>query len=123
MKYERPQSFELDWREFGVDIGLAMAHIKELSPSVKAYTGSRSLILWLSAPLTDEEIGEIRSYWASLSIHHAHCRDYKSRAQRIATLDAAKLAAANKTWDQMSAAERKLTMGLELNSAEMKSLG
>lgn len=123
MKVEFQPSFELDWREFGVDIGLAMAHIKELSPSVKGYTGTKSLILWLSAPLTDLEISEIRSYWASLSIHHAHCRDYKDRSQRAAALEAGKLAIANKSWDSMSSAERKLAMNLELNSAEIKSLG
>lgn len=131
MKYAQPKSMALAWKEYGVDLGLAMAHINELTNRVKGYTGSSSFILWLTEDLSSEEHISIGDYWDSLSPEHDHCKNYKNRSQREAAgeerkekIKEVKLAMVSKTWAGMNPAERKLCMGLdeEVSDSDLQSL-
>ena len=131
MKYEKPKSLQLEWKECGVDLGLAIEHIKSLSDKVKSYTGYKELTLWLKESLSEQEISDIKSYWDSLSPEHDHCKNYKDKAarkeeqeSRESMIKQAKLAMVSKTWANMNVAQRKLCMGLdeEVSTQDLQDL-
>lgn len=131
MKYERPKELRLQWKECSVDLGLALAEIQSRCSKIIGYTGTKDMILFYREDLSQGDKDNIREYWDSLSPEHDHCKDYKSFSERKAhsasrddKVKQAKLAMVAKTWANMSAAERKLCMGLdeEVSDSELQSL-
>ena len=121
----------LQWKEFGVDLGLAVNHIKSLCSKILAYSADYSFTLWYEEDLTEEEVQSIQDYWDSLSEEHEHCVNYKTFDQRKQEFkykkdlaESVKASLVSKTWDEMNASERKLVMNLEeqLTIEELEAL-
>lgn len=122
---------KLQWKEFGVDLGLAIEHCKTLTSKIVSYSADYVLGLNLSEALTQEEDEAIQEYWDDLTEEHEHCENYKSFEERLelaetrkSNIKEVKLAMVEKTWASMNSAERKLCMGLdeEVSDSELSDL-
>lgn len=112
----------LNWKEFNVSLPNLHAHLKaeypELNPQISA---DSKLTIHLSQQPSAEIENEITAHWDSLD-----GSDYKSQEQLNAeatelaeAIADAKVAMLSKTWDQLSAVEKKIAMNMEVSRAEM----
>jgi hypothetical protein len=112
-------SVKLEWHQHNIDLQAAEAHIKTLFPSCVGNSADSALTFWFSEVLTEEQEEIIRTYWASLDASSNEAQSYVSQEQLDAALSALKSGLISKTWDSMSAAERKFVLGQSLTKTEL----
>ena len=75
-------------------------------------------------PLMQDEAGpsvaeQIQAYWAALDQASAEVLSYRSQSQIKAAMEALKSDIASKTWNQLSAPQRKLIIGQAVTKADL----
>jgi hypothetical protein len=120
---------ELQWKEFNINLPALETQLRA-DYSASGYAGNQStsscLELWFEEEPEQTDKDAIEALWAAIDEEHELATSYKSADQlkaEAATLDAAILVlkqdAITKSWDQLSAVQRKILMGLPVTQAEI----
>ena len=114
------------WKPFLIDVPSLLVAIKASVPTFMSANTGMGVDLFFSAPVTHEQKEAIDDIFDGLSEQtEAAKRALPSRKKGKDLLDfiALKKAQASQlTWDQMSAAQRKLVMGVDLSMSELDSI-
>ena len=109
----------LQWKEFSVNILAIETYFIATYPYYRGNSADTALTLWFSEEPTDEDKTAIQAYWDGILVDSTEATSYVSSQQvaaRIADLKAGLLA---KSWDDMTAAERKIVVGVAVSNAEL----
>ena len=120
---------ELQWKEFNINLPAFEAQMKATYKNNHGYTGNQTvagLELWFTSESSSQIKEEIQTLWESIDEVHELATSYKSAAQIKADAEALEAAIAvlkqdaiTKSWDQLSAVQRKALMGLPITQAEL----
>ena len=114
------QSMKVSWKEFSVDLEAIDTHFRAEYPG--NYCGNQAadmLELYFETELTEGMQADIEAYWEGIESNSAEAESYRSVSaikDAIATLKAGLIA---KSWDAMSAIERKLVVGQTVTKEEL----
>lgn len=113
-------SLQLQWKEFHVSLDNLEAHLRSQYPSYLGNCAAKELTLYFNEDPADHKEA-ISAHWESLDgTDYISAQDLKAQAEEFeAAKTAAKAGLIAKTWDQMSATERKLVMNLEVTRADL----
>jgi hypothetical protein len=114
------QSKQLQWKEFAVDLEAVDAKFR--ADYAGNYVGNQAhsvLELYFEGELTEQMHSDIDAYWNGLTDQSADAVSYRSAADVKAAIETMKAGLVAKTWDQMSALERKLVIGQSVSKAEL----
>lgn len=119
---------ELQWKEFNINLPIFEAQMKVAYEAI-GYTGNQTnlgLELWFSEEPSAQIKEEIKDMWEAINEESQLAISYKSAAQIKADAEALEAAivilkqdAIAKTWNQLSAVQRKALMGLPITQAEI----
>ena len=114
------QKLELQWKEFNVDLEALDAKLKVDHPSsYKGNQASSCLELWFDELPDQAAKDAIQAFWDALTAESAEAVSYRSQAQIKAALEALKADIPSKTWNQLSAPQRKVVVGQSVSKAEL----
>lgn len=108
----------LQWKEFNVDLQTVMQEIKAVAPSAIGLSTPMN-VLRVDGNLTQEDMESIQEYWNGLTNQSEAAVRYLSQVDFSAAIEASKLDAVTKTYDQLSVAQKKLMMGLTPTREEL----
>lgn len=109
----------LQWKEFNVDMATVEAKLRAEHPTFLSSQAYSHLELYFSAVVSDEMDAAIDQYWSELEEDSDEASSYRPAAAIIDALKNLKVSAATKTWDNMTALERKAAMNLDITKAEL----
>jgi len=114
-------SMKLEWKEFNISLDNLESHLRSEYPNYKGNQAASALELFFSEEPSEQEKQAILDHWEFLDgSDYVSIEDLKAQAEELEQAkQAAKAGLISKTWDQMSATERKLVMNLEVTRAEM----
>lgn len=113
------QKLELQWREFNVDLEAVDAKLRAEHPSYKGNQASSCLELWFEELPAQEEQDAILEWWNDLTSSSPEAVSYRSLEQIQQCLSDLKAGIPAKTWNQLTAPERKLVLGQAPSKAEL----
>jgi hypothetical protein len=110
----------LNWKEFNIDCEAVMSQLKSLyADLIDSSSCDYFLVVRFLREATEQEVIDIQAYWDGLTEQSAEALSYRSREQIQAAQQALKASLVAKEWAQMSAAERKAMLGLEVSKQEL----
>lgn len=117
---EAQYTIELSWKEFNLDIDSVKAEIASIAgENFCGCAADYGLQLFFLEEPTQEVKDLISTYWDSMDSEAPEAQAYVSVNDIEAAKQAAKISAVSKNWDDMTAAERKLIIGLEPTKEEL----
>jgi hypothetical protein len=111
---------ELQWKEVSLDLEKVDTKLKADYPS--NYKGNQAhsvLELWFENEPSELEKADILAYWEALDEESDEASSYRSQADVKEAQEALKAGLIAKSWDQMSAVERKAMMGMSVTKQEL----
>lgn len=111
---------DLAWKNFNVNLDAVEVWMKaNAGGSYLGNSADADLSLHFSAKPDDATLQHIQDYWDALSDSSTEVTTYASRQTIVDAVASLRLDAATKTWDQLSAAQRKLVVGLSLTRQDL----
>ena len=123
---------EKPWKEFNISLPKLKEAMKAITPKCAGIAIGHQGTLWIcfSEQLTSEEQAAVDALYDAIDENHEIATSYQTSAQiqadmeakqaaRASAIQSLKLAAIEKSWDQMSALEKKAVMNLELSDEEL----
>jgi len=114
------QKLELQWKQISIDLETVDAKLRADHPDT--YKGNQAagiLELWFSELPDQAAQDAIVAYWEALDASSPEALSYRSQTQITAAIQTLKEGIPAKTWNQMSALERRLQMGLAVSKADL----
>lgn len=113
-------SIELEWKEHNVNLDAVHSWMQENAGEQYCGMSSHSkLVVHFKEKPSSEEEQACRDYWEGLDEESEEAGSYASAEDIKAASDAMRAGLVSKTWDQMSAAERKMVLGLPVSRQEL----
>lgn len=112
-------SVKLEWHPHNLDLKTVQAYVKANFPNCVGNSADTALTFWFTEALSTGQEQNLRSYWAALGDVSPEAQSYVPANvlnDRIAEL---KADAVTKTWDQLSAVQRKLIVGQNVTKQEL----
>ena len=123
---------EKPWKEFNISLPKLREALEALTPKAAGIAIGHGGALWLcfSEQPSEAEMAQIDALYEAIDEEHEIATSYQTQAQieaaaqakkeaREAAIQALKLSALSKSWDDMSATEKKAAMNLELSDEEL----
>lgn len=109
-----------DWKEFSLNLGMVQAELVGLTGSHLCGLQAHShLEIWFTEEPTEEQKSMIDLYWDGLTETSAEAVGYYSQEELQNAVQAARLDAVTKTFDELSVAQKKIIMGVSPTAEEL----
>lgn len=109
-----------EWKEFSLSLDKVKTELESLAgPQFCGLQAHAHLEIWFKEEPTQEEKELVDAYWEGLTDSSAEAAGYYSQQQYQDAIQAAKLDALTKSFDQLSVAQKKLLMGLTPSAEEL----
>jgi hypothetical protein len=112
-------SIKLAWHSHNIDLPAVEAYVKANFPNCIGNSADVALTFWFTEALSTEQEQNLMSYWAGRSALSVEAISYVSNAAIMEAIRVMKIGLLLKTWDLMTAAERKIVLGQNLSKAEL----
>lgn len=115
-------SIRLEWKEFNISLPDVNAWVKANANNEEYYTGlsaDSGLTFWYSEEPNQDTKDALDTYWTSLDEESDEAMSYVSSSSIEEVVVELKDGIPNKSWDQMSQAERKIVLGQLPTNAEL----
>ena len=112
-------NIDLTWHPFPVNLASVETWVKANTTGYVGNSSDTDLTLHFLSEPDDATNAAVLAYWEALTAESAAAVAYTPQADIVAAIAAARLDAVAKPWDALSAAQRKLVMGLTPSSAEL----
>jgi len=107
-------SIKLEWKEFNVCLEDLEAHLRAEYPNYVGNQAANALDLYFSEEPSEEDRQAIQDHWDEIDgSNYLSAEDFK---QIVADT---KLGLLSKSWDEMTAVERKIALNMEVTREEM----
>lgn len=119
------KTIEIAWKEFNIDLEAIDARIREMLEETtfgEKYHGNSadvSLRLHFQDSVTEEQISEIQAYMDGLDAESDEAQSYRTAAQVAEAIQTLRDGIPAKTWNQLTAPERKMVLGGTPTKAEL----
>lgn len=111
---------ELEWKELNLDLEAIDAKLKVDYPlNYKGNQAHSKLELIFDAEPNQAEKDAILAYWEALDEQSAEAASYRSNSEISLAQAALKAGLLAKSWDQMSAIERKAMLNMPVSKQEL----
>ena len=109
---------ELQWKEFNINLNMVQTHIKTLDINCCGLQAARTLEVWSTETPSEETTQAIKDYWESLTSESAEATSHFSQADLKAAMEACRAEAATKTFNTLSAQQKKMLFNSPLSDAD-----
>lgn len=114
------KNIDVNWKSFNLDLNMVNDHVKTLATGkVFGISADSDLTIHCDDSITDDQVAAIKTYLDGLTATSDEAKNYRTRDQIKAAIEALKAGVPAKTWAQMSAMERGLLIGLVPTSADL----
>lgn len=113
----------LEWKQFNVSLDIVKAAIEAMAiPGFCGTSSDLNLRLHFTEEVSQANIDAINAYWAGITNQSAEATAYFPSSSLLFAIKLAKEDSTTKTWDQLSAQQKKLLSGVDLLLADKVAL-
>lgn len=110
---------EMEWKEFNIDLEAIDAKLRQDEPLYVGNQASNKLELFFSEEPSQESKDAIQAFVDGLDAQSPEAISYRSQQDIQQAIQALKQGIPAKSWNDMSAIERKIVMGVDVTKAEL----
>ena len=112
-------SVKLAWHEHNLDLPAVDSYVRANFPNCVGNSADTALTFWFTEALTEEQEADLEAYWNSCTAESDEAVSYVSNETIQEASNSMRAGLVAKTWDSMSAVERKMVLGMSLTKAEL----
>lgn len=112
-------TMDFEWKNYNVNLSKVLEEIKELDSNCIGVSGNSKMQAHFSEEPSEETKTAILAYWDGLTDQSAEATSYKSAEDVIEQIASLKADAATKSYDNLSAVQKKLLFGLPTTTEEL----
>jgi hypothetical protein len=112
-------ALKLEWKPFNVSLQAVDAQARAVTAQYVGNSADTCLTLWfLDEPTSDQQQG-VRDYWDRITEQSVEATSYVSQEEMTNRIRELRSVLAGKAWDEMSAVERKIALGLTVTREDL----